>query len=533
MLVRCWILGCWVCAVSPAFADPPAKAASGLDAPALAKRIEYHLATGWTASKAEPAPLAEDSEFLRRVSLDLTGRIPSVADVRAFLDDGSPDKRQRLVDHLLESPHFVTHFTSVWRSLLVPEATSNFQLRMLLPTFDSWLRKQIAGNVGYDTLVRGLLTTPLVNENRRAMMVNPYGDGSEPTALAFFMAKEVKPENLAAATARLFLGIRLECAQCHDHPQATWKREQFWSYAAFFAGIQRQGQEGFYTPVREFNDRHELPIPGKEQVVQALFLDGKEPQFEYKVPARATLAKWITSGENPYFAKAGVNRFWAHFFGIGLIEPIDDLSKDNQPSHPELLEELAQQFAANQFDIKYLIRAIILSRPYQLSSTLTHASQEDARLFARMAVKGLSAEQLYDSLVQATGYRDQTPINQRTVAGGVRSEFLTKFANPEHRTEAQTSILQALYLMNGHFTAGVTSLERSELLAAVADSPFLDPDQQVETLFLAALSRRPRAEESDRLVKYVQSGGPRKSGRAALGDVYWALLNCPEFILNH
>src|SRR5262249_29105534 len=159
----------------------------------------------------------------------------------------------------------------------------------------------------------------------------------------------------AASTARLFLGIRLECAQCHDHPTATWKREQFWSYAAFFAGFQRQGPDGFVANLREIGDKRELTIPGKEQTVQATFLDGSEPQFQYKVPARPTLANWITTPENPYFARAAVNRIWAHFFGLGIIEPVDDLGPDHPPSHPELLDELCRQFVAHKFDTKFLI----------------------------------------------------------------------------------------------------------------------------------------------------------------------------------
>src|SRR5262249_27005511 len=152
---------------------------------------------------------------------DLTGRVPAVADVRNFLDDSRPDKRQRLVERLFDNPGYITHLTNVWRNLLVHEAAGNPQLPLVPPTFETRLRKQIAANVGYDELVRGLLTTPLINDGRR-MMPNPYGDGGDGTPLAFYVAKEVKPENLAASTARLFLGIRLECAQCHDHPTATW-----------------------------------------------------------------------------------------------------------------------------------------------------------------------------------------------------------------------------------------------------------------------------------------------------------------------
>src|SRR5262249_9225173 len=158
---------------------------------------------------------------------------PPVSVARAFLDDPAPDKRLRLVEKLLDSPAYVTHFTNVWRALLLPEASNNFQVRNIVPSFENWMRRQLADNVGYDQIVRGILTAQVgTGSAMRAM--NAYGEGSDVTPVAFFIAKEAKPENLAASTARLFLGIRLECAQCHDHPTATWKREQFWSYAAFF-----------------------------------------------------------------------------------------------------------------------------------------------------------------------------------------------------------------------------------------------------------------------------------------------------------
>jgi hypothetical protein len=536
MMNRRWgvAASCLLLAAVPQAIGADSAADAARDAQALAARIDQYLAARWAAAKIEPAALSDDAEFLRRVYLDLTGKIPPVSEVRAFLADPAADKRQRLVEKLLDSPAYVTHFVNVWRALLLPEAANNFQVRNIVPTFENWLRRQLADNAGYDQLVRGILTASVGTNNGR-MAVNPYGEGSDVTAIGFFMAKEAKPENLAASTARLFLGIRLECAQCHDHPTAAWKREQFWSYAAFFAGFQRQGPDGFVANLREIGDKRELTIPGKEQTVQATFLDGSEPQFQYKVPARTTLANWITTPENPYFARAGVNRLWAHFFGLGIIEPVDDLGPDHPPSHPELLDELCRQFVAHKFDMKFLIRAITASRGYQLSSTVTSPRQaEDGRLFARMAVKGLSPEQLFDSVMQATGYRDGTPVNQRAlVAGGPRGDFLAKFASQESRTETHTSILQALYLMNGQFITNVTSPQRSELLAAVADSPFLDPAQKVETLFLATLSRKPRSDESERMVKYVNGGGAKKDPKVALGDVFWALLNSPEFILNH
>jgi hypothetical protein len=511
-------------------AAPPASAEK--DAQLLAAKIDYALATRWQADKVQPAATADDAEFLRRASLDIAGRVPAVAEVRRFLKDSSSDKRRRLVEDLLDGPGYPTHFTHVWRALLLPEAESSIELRSLVPGFENWLRKQFEEDAGYDRMVRELLTVPFGRPSANGEVT--YSTlGSQQSPAAYYVAKEGKPENLAASAARLFLGARLECAQCHDHPFARWKREQFWGLAAFFAGL-RKPAEGPYVGVQELLDRRELAIPGTERVVQASFLDGKEPQWKYKVGPRVTLADWMTAADNPFFAKAAVNRLWAHFFGTGLVEPIDDLSEANKPSHPELLNELARQFAAHGFDQKFLIRAITSSRAYNLTSAATHPSQNDPRQFARMAVKGLTPEQLFDSLARATGYRDPTPASQRLYDfNSKRAVFLSKFTTQDRATEHHTSIPQALALMNSGLIGDVTSLDRSETLGAVVEAPFLDTAGKVETLFLAALGRRPRAEEAERMIKYVRGGGAAKSQKKALADVFWALLNSPEFILNH
>jgi hypothetical protein len=360
------------------------------------------------------------------------------------------------------------------------------------------------------------------------------GAEPEPSPAAFFSDKEFKPENLGASTARLFLGVKIECAQCHDHPFAKWTRQQFWEYAAFFAGFENQTQMGIVFGARELKDRREIAISGGNKIVQASFLDGTQPKWKYNVGSREILADWLTTAQNPFFAKAGVNRLWAYFFGTGLVEPVDDLRPENPPYHPELLDELARQFAAHQFDFKYMIRAITTSRPYRLSSVTTHPSQDDPRLFARMAVRGLSPEQIYTSLSQATGFRDKSPNLRFTLINeSMKEQFFAQFASQDKRTEFQTSILQSLMLMNGKLMAETTSLEKSAVLASVADAPFLSPPEKIETLYLAALARRPRSDELERLTRYVGSGGVRQDAKTSLSDVFWALLNSPEFLLNH
>ena len=253
----------------------------------------------------------------------------------------------------------------------------------------------------------------------------------------------------------------------------------------------------------------------------------------------------MTAADNPYFARAAVNRLWAHFFGAGLVEPLDEMvGTDSPTSNVAVLDELAGAFAKQKYDPRWLIRAVTATKAYQRSSARSHPSQDDPRQFSRMALRKLSAEQLYDSLAQATGFRDEgfairgNPLG----LGAARYEFLTKFNTPgERTTETQTSILQALTLMNGKLMTAATGVRTSETLVAVIDAPFLDVPGKIEALYLAALSRKPTDKELSRLTRYVEKGDASKASdrkaadprSAALADVFWALLNGAEFVTNH
>jgi hypothetical protein len=494
----------------------------------LAARIDQLIESACADNGVKPAPLTDDAEFVRRVYLDLGGRIPRVSEVHKFLDDKSPNKRRELVEELLKGPHYVNHFTNVWRALLLPQ-NNNEQIQFLANQIEGWLRPRLRDNKPYDQMVRELLTASVAS-NRVGVLPNENG------ALTFFRANESKPENIAAATSRLFLGIKLECAQCHNHPFASWSRNQFWQFAAFFSGVRpQQPQAGVFSGVLEDPSKREIKIPNTDKTVQARFLDGAEPKWTDGQSSRAVLAEWLTSAENPFFAKAIANRLWGHFFGLGIIEPVDDFGEANTPSHPELLDELGRAVVEHHFDLQFLMRAITASRTYQRTCRLADSTQEDPRSFARMPLKGLTPEQIFDSLATATGYRDgQANPGGFNRFGGARGEFLTKFANSsDKRTEFQTSILQALSLMNGRFVADATSLDKSETLAGLLDAPFLDDRQRLDALYLAALSRPMRPREAERLVSYVNRGGPSGDKRRALADVFWVLLNSSEFILNH
>jgi hypothetical protein len=330
----------------------------------------------------------------------------------------------------------------------------------------------------------------------------------------------------------LFLGVRLECAQCHNHPFASWTREQFWSYAAFFAGLQRESDNA--GVIREVFDRRDIKIPGSLVSAEARFLDATQPRWKYNVGARNTLAQWLTAAENPFFARATVNRLWAHFFGPGLVEPVDDFRPDNPPSHPELLDELARQFVAHRFDLRYLMRSITASRVYQLTSAAPTLASASPRLFAHMALKGLTPEQLFDSLVVATGYRQPaSPKQADQPSTDARAEFLARFGGGQPRTEMQRSIPQALMLMNGRFIADATRLTSGTVLASIVNDRSLNTAGKVEALYLATLSRKPTRREARLFVKYVDEDSPDRDAKTALADVFWALLNSAEFSLNH
>ena len=423
----------------------------------------------------------------------------------------------------------------------MPEAGINPQALSLAPGFEAWLVSRLSDNTGYDQIVRELLTTPIV----RNTSADPE-PGGKPAAdvMAYYLAKDASPENLASGTARVFLGIRLECAQCHDHPFASWKREQFWGYAAFFASIQKQTQGDLTVPSGEVADRWELAIPGTETIAPASYPDGTFPVRKYRVRGRQTLAQWMTSAKNPYFARATVNRLWCYFFGRGLVDPVDDMvAGDSRSSHPELLDGLAREFAGRHFDLKFLIRAIVSSRAYQLTSSAGAAGADDPAAFARMSLRGLAAEELVDSLRQAISPIPEPARSAPTAAGSpnprpaIDEDFASRFTMLGDRaTEGASSILQALALMNGRTIAEQLTFERSETLAGLFGKNRLTADAQIETLYLAALSRKPTAAELEQGRALVLAGGSastEQNRKSALVDIFWMLLNNGEFMFNH
>jgi hypothetical protein len=494
------------------------EASPQVDFRAMADRIDELLAARWKTEGVAPAPLASDGEFIRRAYLDLTGVIPPVAEVRAFLKDASSDKREKLIERLIASPAHATHLATTWRNIMLPAGFEAGDVNSVLGV-QNWLRNRFAENLRYDRVVSELLVAT---------------GGREAGPALFYTALELKPEELAANTARIFLGVQIQCAQCHDHPFDHWKQTDFWGYAAFFAQLDRnENQPGMMNVALFDNNEGEVKLPDTDEVVLPKYPEGARASADEGGFRRQQLSIWMASRDNPYLARALVNRVWSNLFGRGIVEPVDDLGPRNPPSHPELLDELTDYFIESGFDVRMLYRTLANSRAYQLSSATASAEETRPELFARMMVKSLTAEQLYDSLSQAA-LRNPAAMGESGSSSRFfdpqRREFLARMQTSNRSAaEFDAGLPQALMLMNGEVMVEATDQDKSRMLAAL-DAPWFTDQDRVETLFLAAYARLPDDEERDRTNQYIESNEDR---RQAVGDVFWALLNSAEFALNH
>ncbi len=396
---------------------PPA--GQRLDERQLSAAIDQYFERYWEAQRIEPAERADDAEFLRRAHLDLVGKIPSVSQVRAFLDASHPDKRTQLVDSLLEEGASATHLANVWRGAMLGGTADDPQIRQLIPQLETWLALRFAANMPYDQLVRELLLAPLSARNQP--LRQPVDGVADPTA--FYQAVERKPAPLASVTSRVFLGLQVQCAECHDHPHRHWKRNEFWSFASLFSNLRPRpmaanadddgsdeiaidDEDETATDANAAAQLVGLKIPDTETIAQPAFLDGSAPAAAGLRRPRLALVHWLTSRENRWFAQAAANRVWEQLLGRGLVDPADDLENAGPNDHAELLEFVARQFEAHDYDLRYLIRAIAGSRLYQFSSRSGPSSSHQRHQFARMPLRRMTGEQLVDSLIQATGLRE-------------------------------------------------------------------------------------------------------------------------------
>ncbi len=494
----------------------------------LSQHVDDQLAVLWQANGIRPVGPATDEEFMRRVYLDLTGHIPSVSEVQEFLDDPSPDRRESLVDRLLEHHDHATHLAAVWRGILLPEGVDLSRLGGPVK-FDEWLAARFAANTPYDQIVRELLLAE--------------GRVSEAGPLLFYAALKLEPEELAARTSRAFLGVRMECAQCHDHPFDEVSQHDFWSFAAFFARISRpRGKMEMTSPVLAVRDNQqgEVMIPDSDEVVPP-----RLPLSAIEVddapdgpPRRERLVEWLTSRNNGQFARAAVNRAWAHLFGRGLVEPVDDIRPANAPIAPEVLDTLSRDFAASGFDLRRLLRGLVLTKTYQLSSRSEESDPSRALHFAQMNMKSFTADQLYDCIAVATRQAAMAagPANQPGLMrfdDMSRQAFIEKFRAPAGQvTDYHAGIPQALTLMHGGLIHSATDVASSGLLKSLA-APFFTDDQRLDTLFLSTLSRYPLPVERELMQKPISAATNAEERQQALGDLLWALLNSAEFTFNH
>jgi hypothetical protein len=487
--------------------------------PNLSQHIDQVLTQRLAAEKVPASPLASDAEFLRRVSLDITGVIPSATQAAEFLDSKDPQKRAKLIDELLASSNYGRHMADIWEALLVKRDPDN--RRIQLDPLYTWLEKQFNDNVAWDKVATELLTST--------------GTQDKNGAVTFFLANAT-PDKATDTVSRVFLGVQLQCAQCHNHPFTKWKQTEYWGMAAFFFKVRpdgnprQAGQAGGSVGISESGGRgRPARLPTSAKIVPAQFFQGEQPKIGDSEPARPVLAKWLTSQDNPYFARAMVNRLWYQFFGRGFVSPVDDIHDGNPASHPELLQELSKQFATGGFDVKDMIRTICNSQAYQRSSVPTKGNEDaELQLFSHASIRPLTPEELFDSLEKVTGPAERArPVGrpgmgQRFGPVGPRAQFVAFFQGEENAdpTEYQAGIPQVLRLMNSN-QFNINAAARK----IVGKS---EPAQAVEKLYLTTLARRPSAEESRKLTAHIQA-----KGEQAHGDILWALLNSSEFAFNH
>jgi hypothetical protein len=499
--------------------------AAPTEQPAGHNFIDEKLAAKWSQLGLMPSPLCTEEELLRRVHLDVLGTLPTPEEVRAFLADTRPDKRQRLIDRTLERPEYVDFWSLKWGDWLRINRDATTYLG--LQAYHAWVRKQVADNRPLDGMVRDLLTAT--------------GSNFEVGPANFFLTAR-SPEDLGEATAQLFLGVRLQCARCHHHPFEKWRQEDYSGLAAFFARIgMRAGERSDPSSGKDtvifVRPTGEVTHPRKDQYVPPHALNG--PTANDPTDRRRPLAEWLTSGDNSFFARNFVNRYWAHCMGRGLVEPVDDLRATNPPSAPELLDALADDFVKHHYDARHLLRTILSSRDYQASSKATPANAPDTMnaFFTRATPRRLTAEQLADAIDAATGTRTEypgMPPGTRAIqlpGPHIRSELLDLFGRPQRQAlcdcerTSQPSVTQALVLLNGEWIERKIRAPEgriAQLLRRKVAVPEI-----IEELYLATLSRLPTTEEAARARRWLTDASTPAEGAA---DLLWLLLNTREFL---
>lgn len=490
-----------------------------------ANYIDQLAADKWRKLGLVPSPRCDDATYLRRVTVDLCGRLPTVDEARQFLADQNPNKRAALVDRLLESPDYPAFFALRWGAIL---RNSNLAgADQAAYAFHNWIKDMLARNRPYDEFVRGIVAAS--GEWQDAPAINWY-----------WQSRDDQLHQVTADTAQVFLGIRLQCARCHHHPYERWGQDDYFGLAGFFT---RLGRKGFGQPPPYYasatpttGERH--PLTGR--VPEPKYLDGELAKFSADEDPRHGLVDWMARPDNPFFSTVLVNRLWGHFLGRGLVHEVDDLRATNPPTNPELLNALSQDFIAHKFDMKHLIRTIVNSQVYQRASEPQPTNEHDRQNFARFYARRLFAEVFLDAVDQATGMKTRfNGVSSQARAvdlphEGFGSYFLDTFDRPRRVTSCEcerstgATLAQVLLLSNSDEMESKLAAGEGRVARLVkAQTP---PEQLVQELYLATLTRLPTAEELKTTMKYFELESDRAK---AAEDILWTLVNTKEFMFNH
>ncbi|HEY1067963.1 MAG TPA: DUF1549 domain-containing protein, partial [Pirellulales bacterium] len=487
--------------------------------------IDEHVVAKLQSLALPPSPRCTDGEFIRRASIDAIGLAPSPEEVKAFIADASPDKRERLIDSLLSRPEFVDYWAYKWSDLLLVNSEKLKPGAMW--AYYTWIRNQTAADVPWDELVRRLVTAK--------------GSTLENGAANFFVLHR-DPIDLTETVSQAFLGMSINCARCHDHPLEKWTNDQYFAMANLFSRVRTKNGDAdgsfIVYPVAD----GELIQPTKGFAQQPQPLEGKLVAWDDPSDRREHLAAWLTSPENPYFTRAIVNRIWANYLGVGLVEGVDDVRLTNPASNPDLFDAAGRFLVENRYDLKALMRAILQSETYQRSSSPVPGNEGDRRFYSRYFPRRLMAEVALDSASQALaaptafpGY----PSDWRAIQlpdAEVTSYFLKTFGRPDRdvtceceRTTA-TSMVQAMHLANGD-TLNNKLKAKNNRIGKLLDANLSDA-QIVEEAYLAVVARTPSPAELQSLLT-VLAETPAAEKRGAVEDLFWSLLTSKEFLFNH
>lgn len=487
--------------------------------------VDDLVQTKWAQLKITPSPLADDATFLRRAYLDCIGTLPTPAEVRDFLADKAANKRDQVIDRLLARNEYADFWAVKWGDLLRNQRHGQKEQQRGTFAFHAWIRNAFATNMPYDQFVRNIIAAQGTVDQH-------------PPVIWYRTVRNLTHQT--NDTAQLFLGTRMNCAQCHHHPYEKWSQDDYYQLQAFFARMGRKSGEIAQEPAIYVKLDGQVRNPVTNKVMQPRGLDGPEHVIGEDDDPRHKLVDWMASPDNPFFAKALANRMWAHFMSRGLVEPVDDMRVTNPPTNPELLDALAKDFIDRKFDIKHLIRSIMTSSAYQLSSEPHAGNIHDKQSYARAYPRRLLAEVMLDAISNVTGVQENfggLPKGTRAIQlpdESVGSYFLDVFGRPTRETPCEcerpreANLAQALHLLNSgevqNKIASGNGRIASLLKAKKQDAEIL------EELYLLTLGRFPRADERREVLQYVASESDRKT---AFEDVLWAILNTKEFLFNH